>query len=368
VLGVLVSFLLTEPLHVFTPTSVGAEATGPVQVGISFSAERAEALGLDYQVAFRRLEAMHFRLIRLSVYWDEADNFGYQDVDWLMAEAQRKGQPVALAVGMKGLGWPEFFIPMRVKPVDLGNGKDVASDSDLRQAALQFIQSTVDRYRNNRALVAWQVENEPFDRAGPQRWWIDSGFVSEEVETVRLLDHHDRPVILNTFSHFNLIFDEASNRGGFDVKQLLGFDSNSAEQDSLALLHRGDILGLDVYTAIGYHFLGQNHLVQADADWADQLQHLRDAAQAQGKQAWITEAQAEPWEATYATYADPVSTSPTAIRHLFVALKDAGFKTILLWGSEYWLWRADNGDPRWINTVQQILDSEGKAPAVRPVA
>jgi hypothetical protein len=359
-----------QPLHLLAPAPAKAHGpVAPVRVGASFSPERARALGLDYQAAFRRLEAMHFRLIRLSAYWSETERVGFGDLDWLMWEAQRSHQAVVLSVGMKGLGWPEFFIPAAVLPEGgIKDGHDVAEDEVVRQAALRFVDHTVTRYRDNRALMAWQVENEPFNRAGPQRWWIDAKFVAEEMDGVRLLDHHARPVILNAFSHFNLLFDQASNRDGLNLPRLLGFDGATAERDSLALLQKGDVLGLDVYTAIGYRFLGHDHLSQADADWPDRLEVLRQTALSQGKQAWITEAQAEPWEATPDTYTNPRSTSPAAIRTLFLNLKDAGFGTILLWGSEYWLWRAEQGDGRWVDAVQRILRDESRAPALSLIA
>ena len=220
------------------------------------------------------------------------------------------------------------------------------------------------RYRDNPALVAWQIENEPFNRAGPQRLWIDAKFLRDEITSVRQLDGRHRPLIVNAFSHVNLVFDQASARQGFDLRQLLGFDADSAESDSLAVLNRGDVLGLDVYTAIGYQFLGQDHLSRADADWPDRLARVRDLAKRQGKQAWITEAQAEPWESTEDTYTDPKSTSPAAIRSVFENLKDAGYGTVLFWGSEYWLWRADNGDPRWIDAIKAILRDESRAPSM----
>ena len=53
-----VSFAVAGPLHLFAPARAKAHVnTGPVQVGISFSPRRTDALGLDYQVAFKRLEA-----------------------------------------------------------------------------------------------------------------------------------------------------------------------------------------------------------------------------------------------------------------------------------------------------------------------
>ena len=365
-IALLVPFLAIAPLHLFVPAPVKAHGVpAPVQVGISFSPIRAGYLGLDYRSAFKRLEAMHFRVIRLSSYWDQIDKDGYHQLDWLMTEAQRARQPIVLTVGMKALGWPEFYVPTSVMDVtSLNQGQDVASDSSLRAATLAFVENTVLRYRDNPALVAWQIENEPFNRAGPQRLWIDAEFLRDEITSVRRLDRHHRPLILNAFSHFNLVFDQASARQGFDLRQWLGFDADSAERDSLAVLSPGDVLGLDVYTAIGYQFLGQDHLSRADADWPDRLARVRELAKRQGKQAWITEAQAEPWESTADTYTKPKSTNPAAIRSLFENLKDAGYGTVLFWGSEYWLWRADNGDPRWLDAVKAILRDESRAPSM----
>jgi hypothetical protein len=365
-IALLIPFVLLGPLHLFMPATAKAHGIpAPVQVGISFSPQRAAYLGLDYRVAFKRLEAMHFRLIRLSTYWDQVDREGYDQLDWLMSEARKSHQPVALTVGMKALGWPEFFIPASAAPVGgLHQGQDVATDSAFREAALSFVVATVDRYRDNPVLIAWQVENEPFNRAGPQRLWIDAEFLRDEIASVRALDGHHRPVIVNAFSHFNLVFDQASARQGFDFRQWLGFDADSAERDGLSVLGRGDVLGLDVYTAIGYQFLGSDHLSHADGDWPDRLARVRDLAHKQGKLAWITEAQAEPWESSDLNYANPKSTSPSAIRGIFANLKDAGFTTVLFWGSEYWLWRADQGDTRWVDTIKGILRDESKAPAM----
>jgi hypothetical protein len=345
------------------PAKVRAhDVPAPVQVGTSFSPRHAEELGLDYQVAFKRLAAMHFRVIRLSAYWDEIDDRGYGRLDWLMAEALQRHQPVVLSVGMKGLGWPEFYIPPGYQPVDLADGHDVMEDQGLTYPTLVFIKETVNRYRGNAALVAWQVENEPFNRAGPHRWYIDPVFVREEIATVRALD--TRPLIVNVFGHFNMLFDQASSRRGLDFKSLLGFDADQAERDSLGVLASGDILGLDIYTGIGYSFLAQEHVSRAGSDWSDQVGQWREVARNQRKQAWITEAQAEPWEASGQTYASPRSFGPDEIEKTFDELKDQGYTTILLWGSEYWLWRAEAGDTRWLQSVERILDEEARARAL----
>src|SRR5438105_10621027 len=365
-IALLVPFLAIAPLHLFMPAPVKAHGVAaPVQVGTSFSPKRAGSLGLDYRGAFKRLEALHFRVIRLSSYWDQVDKEGYDQLDWLMNEAQRARQPIVLTVGMKALGWPEFFVPASVTDLtSLQQGQAVAADPSLRAAALAFIEDTVRRYRDNPALVAWQIENEPLNRAGPQRLWIDAAFLRDEISSVRQLDRHHRPLIVNAFSHFNFVFDQASARQGFDLRQWLGFDADSAERDSLAVLDRGDVLGLDVYTAIGYQFLGQDHLSRADADWPDRLARLRHLTKGPGKHALMPRAGGRPWDHGQASYTAPKSTSPAAIRSVFENLKDAGYGTVLFWGSEYWLWRADNGDPRWIDAIKAILRDESRAPSM----
>src|SRR5207245_11570799 len=132
----------------------------------------------------------------------------------------------SVPVCMKGLGWPEFFIPDSMMPAaGLVQGQDVASDSSLRDATLSFVSATVLRYRDNPALMAWQIEYEPFNRAGPKRLWIDAEFLKDEITRVRQLDGHQRPLIVNALSHFNLVFDQASARQGFDLGQWLRFQA-----------------------------------------------------------------------------------------------------------------------------------------------
>src|SRR5256714_12221658 len=281
----LVPFLAAAPLHLFVPATVKAHGlAGPVQVGTSFSPKRAAYLGLDYRSAFPRLEAMHFRVIRLSAYWDQVEAEGFEQLDWLMNEAKRSHQPIVLTLGMKALGWPEFYIPPSTIPAaGISTGQDVASDATLRDATLAFVSETALRYRDNPSLIAWQIENEPFNRAGPDRLWINASLVREEMSSVRQLDTHHRPLIVNAFSHFNLVFDQVSARQGFDLRQWLGFEADSAEHDSPSVLKRGDVLGLDVYTAIGYQFLGQEHMSRADANWPDPLAPLARPAKQPGK-------------------------------------------------------------------------------------
>jgi hypothetical protein len=309
-------------------------------LGTSFTRWRAEALGLDYQQAFARLCAMGLSVVRLSASWREVAQFGWRHLDWLLDHADRVGQPVVLTVGMKALGWPEFYLPDDLGP----------DDPRAVAAALDQVRHTVQRYAARRSLTGWQLENEPFNRSGPQQRWIRRRVVRRQATLVRSLDP-GRPLLVTTFGHFSSDLDLASSRHQSGWRRRLGL-AVPAEREALAVLRRGDILGVDIYRSIGWvDPAGQARISTAAADQFDWVRHWRKVAITQGKRLWVTEAQAEPWEARRATHGDPLTFAPEGIGALLELLGETGVETVLLWGSEYWLWRAENGDRRWVDAV-----------------
>jgi hypothetical protein len=322
-------------------------------IGVSFTRWRAESLGLDYQRTFSRICAMGFDLVRLSASWREIDEFGYQHLDWLMAETERTGQQVLLTVGMKALGWPEFYLPPRLE-----RGAPFSSDlarGQLGATTLAFVRDVVLRYRSSSCLAAWQIENEPFNRSGPHAWWIGRHMVGAEARLVRSLD--PRPVAVTTFAHFNQGMDRASSRFQSRWMRRLGLDL-PAEREALATLRRDDILGLDVYRAIGWWRTQEEpEVARAEEDQMDHVRAWQRIAREQGKRLWITEAQAEPWEASARTRDNPLSVQPSDMVDLAARLTDLEVAALLLWGCEYWVYREQTGDPRWIESALGVRKS-----------
>lgn len=309
-------------------------------IGTSFTRWRAEALGLDYQDAFAELLGLRLSLVRLSASWREVAEFGWRHLDWLLDRAGEAAQPVVLTVGMKALGWPEFYLPEGLDP----------GDSVVQQQALAHVRETVQRYRDRPSIVAWQIENEPFNRSGPQGRWIPRPVVRREAGVVRALDP-TRPIILTTFGHFSADLDRTSSRHQSDWKRRLGF-ALPAEREALALLRRADIVGVDVYRSIGWVDADDTaQIARADGEQLDWVRRWKRIAGSQGKRLWVTEAQAEPWEARRATHGAPLTVSPEDVGGLLAMLSQIEVETVLLWGSEYWLWRAANGDSRWLDAV-----------------
>ena len=290
--------------------------------------------------------------LRLSTYWDEVDRAGFGELDWQLAEAERAGRQVVLTVGMKAQGWPEFAIPDRFTPTTRRGG-DVSSTPGLRDAVLDFIETTVERYRGRRCLEAWQVENEPVNPSGPRRWWIGPELLRQEVAATRRTDP-TRPILLNAFAAFNRGVDVASSRHG--LPRLLGRDADRPEAEVASLLERGDILGLDVYRRIGYR-LGGGRRFTTSRQWRLNAARWRERAAAEGKQAWIVEAQAEPWEPGLAPGEAPRSCTPEEVVETVGGLREAGYDAILLWGVEHWLARDAAGDTSWLHAIDNLQSS-----------
>ena len=88
-------------------------------------------------------------------------------------------------------------------------------------------------------------------------------------------------------------------------------------------LRYSNILGLDVYTKVrGDDKTGVSRCSVLP-------KHYKKLAQSKGRQAWITELQAEPWNPSSFTTAD--------LDEIYEKVVSLKFDTVLLWGFEKWL-------------------------------
>lgn len=258
---------------------------------------------------------------------------------------------------MKAQGWPEFAIPERLTPA-APVGTDVAAGAPaLRAAVLELVQATVERYRRVRSVLAWQVENEPLNRSGPRRWWIDPELLREELAVARRSDP-TRPAVVNVFAAFDPWRDVAASRHG--LRRLHGRDAHVPEAEALALLAPGDVLGLDVYRRIGYRGTRGGRRFATSRRWASNAARWRRRALAAGRDCWIVEAQAEPWEPAGGPKESPASCRPQDVVETVETLRrTAGYRTILLWGVEHWMAREAAGDDSWMRAIERLQQPSG---------
>lgn len=293
------------------------------RVGISFSTRHAEGLGLDPAAALRRLLRLGFSPVRVSANWDQVAAGGYGTLDAVVAAVEAAGARALVTVGMKAMRWPEFYLPPGIPP------------HELRGRLLEFVATTVRRYRGCSAVEAWQVENEPLNRSGPEHRMVPVDLLTEEIAAFRTLD--ERPLVVNGFRHFTVLADRfrSAPRPWTDVNSKV-----------LALLRGGDVLGLDVYPFMPARLGPIGWQSRARKRWPRQTARLRAAAAAAGLRAWVIESQAEPWAES--------GRDPEKMTTVFRGLEGAGFETILLWGAEHWLWRDGQGDPSWLRVAEAL--------------
>ncbi len=324
--------------------------TEPTFVGTTYSHRQSGYFDLDAKQTYLEILKLDFYVIRLGAYWDEIerekDHFDFSTLDWQIAEAKKRNVPIVLTVGMKAPRWPEFFIPEWLRPAAPVGG-DVSKDPYLRERTLKFVEQVVLRYRNEPTVRYWQVENEALDRSGARYWWIGKDFLKTEVDLVRRLDGGKRPIILTaaTFPNAFLFF---LARFRFDVNPIY---------DNLEMC---DILGINIYPVVGQMFWGKKlYFWSTRGERAEYFTKLLRLAKKRGKDAWIMELQAEPWEPgmlVHKTKERVPSGWPEPVRESFREFRQLGYNAIFLWGAEYWYYRNFvHGDSNWWEMVGDLM-------------
>src|SRR5690606_1853571 len=164
-------------------------------LGTTYSHREINYLKLDQNQSFLELLDLKFDVIRLCAYWSEIEKvngaYNFQILTNMLDTCEQRQQKVLLVVGMKSPRWPEYFIPGWIQ---------AASVEQARSHASMFIQQAVQHLQKYSCIVAWQVENEPLDPSGPQKWNIPLSILEEEVALVKQLDP-DRPVHLTAWGN-----------------------------------------------------------------------------------------------------------------------------------------------------------------------
>ncbi|HEY9856809.1 MAG TPA: beta-galactosidase [Stenomitos sp.] len=270
----------------------------------------------DPDALMAKIAAMGMNTVRLGAYWDQIEPKGPGDADFAkldayLAAAQRHGIKVVLSVGAKGPNWPEYHVPSWAKP----KGESVPSqDARFRGQSEDFVRKVAEHVADNPAVVMWQVENEPFDPAGPDKMRLDQGMVAEEAAILRQADGHRRPVMINCWS-------DADRRPMIDQAFQLA-----------------DLVGLDVYKRTPAP--GEYPRTVGTPSYALEL------AKKTGKPAMIAELQADDW-GSYRTNSQDVS-------DLTHHLEQLGYENFLFWRLDMNVTRERQGDNSLTETEAQL--------------
>jgi len=319
-------------VHVTVEASI-PEVKDPVY-GASFSVKYANELGVDWKNNFTALlDDMKIRNFRLMSYWDDTETergvYNFENLDWQLSEANKRGAKVSLAIGMRQPRWPECHKPQWYK--------DLATKQEKDDAIIQFTQKVVNNYKDNPAISSYQLENEAvnnwFGECKPED--IDQKRLKREFDAVKAIDS-EHPVYMSLSDQHGLPLGKpVPDKYGFSVYRIVWNDKT------------GPFKFYATYpTPVWYHRLR--------ALWIKTFKN-RDV--------FIHELQIEPWgpEATVNLSVDEQNRSmgPSQIKENVRFARKIGKKDIYTWGGEWWYWRKTKlNDPLIWNTVKKEFNRE----------
>ncbi len=313
----------------FSQFRADASFDRPKIVGTTFSQKQCDGLGIPYEEAFEEVLKMGFDTIRLCSYMDEIESpIGFKRLDYLMDRAKELKIPTTLTVGVKSPRAPEIWATKGIKErLSLGDtqGVVIGTDESTVEEVLSNNKKVILKYRDYPNLKVIQVENEHRAMLGFANYHtVSDELVVKEINQARELKRKDQLIAMT--SEFSLGDDEGSFR--------------------FALMH-ADKVGLNVYPKVPRKTGG--YYEPNGAFWQDLSQRLR-AGNNHGKDVYIAEAQAEPWENGNHVHINQrkyESSNPDLAIKLAHKLTGMGFKHIDFWGCEHWVRHIMLGNMEW---------------------
>jgi len=276
--------------------------------GVNFSQKHAQNLGLEWKENYLALlDDLNAKNIKLAVHWDliepEKDEFYFEDLDWQIAETEKRDAKIILVIGMKTGRWPECHIPDWAKNL---------SKDEQQKAILKMLEQIVLNYRSSTSIDMWQVENEPLFPFG-ECPWVDKKFLEKEIELAKSLDSKKRPIVISDSGEGSLWINAA---------------------------RLGDVVGTTMYRKVWFGQFGFyiSYPIPPVFYWrkAQYVQKIFD------KKVIVVEFQAEPWGLKL-LYDSPLEEQEKTMnlerfRNNIEFAKKTGLDRFYLWGAEWMYW------------------------------
>jgi len=293
--------------------------------GVTFSAKFSRELGLNPKENLRAiLDDLKVDRIRLVAYWDdigqEKNTFDFSDLDWQINEAQKRNVRIILAIGMKVPRWPECHMPSWAKTLSM---------EEREKEFKLYLAEIIKRYKNNKAIKIWQVENEPFLRFGecPER---ENNFIKNEISLVKSIDK-SRPILITDGGEFG--------RWPKAVKE-------------------GDIFGTTMYRRIYSKYFGRVNYHLPPEFFILKEKATRFLINDHNKKFIVIELAAEPWMAKqiYETQLKEQlkSFDLDFFKDTIEYAKLTGFDEYYLWGAEWWYYMKVSGHPEFWEEAKKL--------------
>lgn len=323
IIAIAVSQLVILALLIYFNYSGGVDKA---RLGVTFSPAQARYFSLDpKKVLTDVLDDLKIQNYRLSAYWNVVEpwrgGYNFSELDWQLSEVAKRDGSVILGIGRRLPRWPECHDPKWIKGL---------TEKQTQQEILNLLKITVNRYKDNKVIAAWQVENEPFLSVFGECPKPDLAFFKKELELVRSLDK--RPTIMTESGELSTWIYGAA---------------------------LADKVGVSLYRIVWNKLWGTFYYPLTPAYYRYRAQAIR----ALGKQIFVSELQAEPWERGVPLPQTPILeqkgfVNGEKIRDSIAFAKRAGFDEIYLWGVEWWAWLKSHGDDDIWNTIKQEAANE----------
>lgn len=288
--------------------------------GVTFSPRYARSLGLDAGETYHWLVGdLGVKRLRFPLYWDDIERtpgtYDFSDADWYLWDAASHGVQVTLVVGQRSPRWPECHIPAWVS----------GSDAGRHAALLDYVRAATAHFKDDPAVVRWQVENEPFFSLFGVCPQTDPDVLDAEVALAR---GTGKPVQLTA----------------------------SGELESwLPAARRADVLGVSLYRKSWNQWTGYVSYPLPPAFY-----RLRSWAVAPFVPAVVvSELQAEPWFPDLSLALDPTQAlplfTPQDLADNAAFARKTGATEAYFWGAEWWYFMKQHGHPEYWEAAKTII-------------
>ncbi len=299
--------------------------TENIKWGVTYSKFFAEKAGLDWKKTYLAvLDDLGSKRVRIPVYWQfvepEEGKYFFEDLDWMMSEAEKRQTEIILVVGRKVPRWPECHIPDWARELD---------ESKQQSKMLELIEKVVKRYHQSISLSVWQVENEPFLAFG-ECPTLDTEFLDREIAKVKNLDPK-HPILITDSGEISIWLRAAK---------------------------RGDIFGTTMYRIIwNEHLKYFKYPLPPSFFWAKA--NLVNFFY-KNKPIIVCELQGEYWGPKQ-SYETPLELemkhySLGEFKNSINYAKAVGFSEVYLWGVEWWYWlKEEHGNADYWEETKKVF-------------
>lgn len=295
------------------------------EYGVTFSNFHAEELGLNWKETYAAiLDDLKVRKLRIPAYWPNVEpkngEYNWSDLDYQLQEADKRDAKIVLAIGRRLPRWPECHVPEWAKKLSWEN---------QQKEILQYLTATVERYRDEKSIVSWQVENEPYLNAFANEHCgdLDEAFLLEEIALVKSLD--TRPILVTDSGNLGKWWGPYKN---------------------------GDAFGTSMYIYFWNQELGQfkTKLPTATYRLKERVMQIFLGV----KPSFLIELSLEPW------LPEPTANAPiekqltrmdlVKMDEILSYAAKTGFETQYLWGAEWWYYMKGKDHPEFWEKAKSI--------------